>query len=313
MLHTNPPRLSILVGKGGVGRTTVAAGMGLVSSRRGVRTILVELVPIPVIPPCFGTVDRGYDEVALAPNLSLVRVTWEDALREYGLMKLRLRNLVRLVFDNPFMRHLLPAIPGLAEILVMGKVIHMAMAKGSDGQPTHVVLDGPATGHALSLLMAPAVVARSFASGPLADDAIRLRDFLADPTCTRVAVVATPEEMPVTEALELREKLVNEAGIPVETAFLNGMIPWGLDESSQAAIRRLALTHREDVGLATAACAALFLSERSDVGRRHFERMQRGGISRVIPLPAVPAGGDPRMRLMVLADHLDAVLWREGR
>ena len=313
MHDTLPPRLSILVGKGGVGRSTLSAALGIVSARRGLRTTIVELATHPVIPGLFGVAAAGYSPVALLPGLSSLRITWEEALREYGLMKLRFLAMFRLVFDNPFMRHLLPAIPGVAEILVMGKVIHLASTQGRGAEAEHVILDGPATGHAISLLRAPTVVARSFAAGPLAEDAARLRDFLRDPARSRVHLVATPEEMPVSEALELHERLTVDAGMPMGEVFLNGMVLSGLDPSSRSAIRHVASSRHGEKSLAAAACAALFLSERHDAQRVHLVRLRRDGGEPVVPLPSVPEGAVPRMRLEVLADHLDAVLWREGR
>ena len=186
------PRLTVVVGKGGVGRSTVSASLGLAASRRGLRTLIVEVAARQSVPAMFDKVGAGYSPVELAPGLWAVRVTWEDALREYGLMKLKLRAAYRLVFENPLVRRLLPAIPGIAEILIIGKIVYAATyGVPGLGRPDAVVLDAPATGHGLALINAPFAVTSTVSSGPLAEDAKRLEAVLRDPAFTSFQMVTT--------------------------------------------------------------------------------------------------------------------------
>jgi anion-transporting ArsA/GET3 family ATPase len=308
------PRLTILVGKGGTGRSTVTAAMGLAAARRGLRVLMVEVASRQSIPGLFDRAGTGYDPVACADNLWCLRVTWEDALREYGMMKLKLRAAYELVFGNPFVRRLLPAIPGIAEIVVIGKVVYAATdGVPGLGRPDALLLDAPATGHGLSLLTAPMVIGETVASGPLAKDARHLSEVLLDPGFTRLHIVTTPEEMPVAEGVELYSALAVRRGFPFGPVIVNALQEAGLTPGQRDALSLLPGSGRAPPGVAAAARAALFMNARREAQRAHVERL-RGQIPLpVVRLPDVVAEGSARARLERLAQHLDAALWREGR
>lgn len=308
------PRLTILVGKGGVGRSTLTAALGLVSARRGLNTVMVETASRQSIPSLFGMEPLGYRPVRCAENLHCIRVTWEDALREYGLMKLKFRAMYRLVFENPFVRRLLPAIPGISDILVIGKILHVATDGLADsGRPDAVILDSPATGHGLSLFAAPKVVSDTVPSGPMAEDARRLRGLLLDRTFTRFHIVTTPEEMPVAESVELFSDLGGTYGLPFGPVLVNGVQRRGL----QASHRRSLSTFSRSVGPEDPVTAevegALFMAARYEMQRGHVSRLKREVPLPVVELPDLPSGTSGNRRVKTLADHLDAVLWREQR
>ncbi len=305
------PRLSVVTGKGGVGRTTVAAAMGLLAARRGLRTVVVEVAARQGVPEVFGVTPRGYDPVECAPGLHALRVTWEDALREYGLMKLKFRALYRLVFENPLVRRVLPAIPGVAEILVIGKVLYVATDGLPGGYaPEVVVLDAPATGHGVALFSAPFAVSDAVGSGPLAEDASRLRALLLDRGFSRFHIVATPEEMPVAEAVETYERLAVRLGLPFGPTLLNGVQDRGLTPTMRNSLRLFA---GRAGPVACVARAALFMASRDEMQREHAMRLARHVPLPVVALPDLSGMGGPRERVERLAEHLDARLWREGR
>lgn len=311
-----PPRLAVVVGKGGVGRSSISAAMGLVAARRGRRTLIVEVTDRPVMPSWFGVPDRGYDPARLDPRLPLFshRVSWQDALREYGLIKLRVQALYRLVFQNPFVQRLLPAIPGIAEIVVMGKIEWSATRGLKETGPLDtVVLDAPATGHGVSLLTSPEVVAESVPAGPLAEDARRLRDFLKDPRQTQFHLVTLPEEMPVREAEDLWHVLGRQAGMPFASLLVNQHREGDLPPDGEAALGLLGRSR----DLAPEVCASIAAALRTAVRARQ-EREYLGRLETRVPLPRwhlpeVPGARTHRDRVEVLAEHLDAFLWREGR
>jgi len=308
------PRLTVLVGKGGVGRSTVAAALGLVSARRGLRTILVEVAFRQTIPAMFEVEARGYEPVRCAPNLHCIRVTWEDALREYGLMKLKFKALYRLVFENPFVRRLLPAIPGISEILVIGKVLYVATdGVAGLGAPDVVILDSPATGHGLSLFSAPSVVSDTVTAGPLADDAERLNALLLDKSFTRFHIVTTPEEMPIAEGEELFDDLGMKHGFPFGPVLLNGVQAGGLKPEQHRALSLLSGRLDPSEPSLSAVEGALFMEARRQMQSDHISRLRSRVPKPVHRLPELPGGESVDQRVGVLADHLDAVMWREAR
>lgn len=308
------PRMSVLVGKGGVGRSTLTAALGLVSARRGRNTILVETASRQSIPAMFGVEPRGYEPVECAPNLHCIRVTWEDALREYGLMKLKFRTLYRVVFENPFVRRLLPAIPGIPDILVIGKILHVATdGIAGLGIADSVIVDSPATGHGLSLFASPTVVSATVPTGPMAEDARRLEALLLDKAFTRFHIVTTPEEMPVVESLELFSDLGERYGLPFGPVLLNGVQDRGLQTSHLRSLTRVSRNLEPDDPAVPEVEGALFMAARYDMQRVHVSRLKRHIPLPVIRLPDLPAGTQGQGRVEALANHLDATIWREGR
>lgn len=308
------PRLSVLVGKGGVGRSTLAAAMGLVASRRGLRALVLEVSARQVVPEMLGVPARGYEAAPLAPGLWGARVSWEEALQEYGLMKLHVRALYRVVFENPFVRRLLPAVPGIHEIVVIGKIVYAAM-EGIPGLGTFdtVILDAPATGHGRALLNAPRVVAETVPVGPMAEDARWLQSVLSDPSFTRFHLVTTPEEMPVAEAEELYASLGGAEGFPFGPMFVNQVQDRGLQPEGREALALLGVGKQRPTGACATAAAALFMSARHEMQRAHVARLRGHVPLPLVKLPDLRGPRSPRERLDVLADHLDAVLWREVR
>ena len=308
------PRLTVVVGKGGVGRSTVAAALGLTAARRGLRTLIVEVASRQSVPAMFDKVGAGYSPVELSPGLWSVRVTWEDALREYGLMKLKLRAAYRLVFENALVRRLLPAIPGIAEILIIGKIVYAATdGVPGLGRPDAVILDAPATGHGLALINAPLAVTSTVSAGPLADDAKRLEAVMRDPAFTSFQLVTTAEDMPVSETVELYQELGVRRGLPLGPLIVNAVQETGLTERQREALLLLLGGRGPPAGIAAATRAALFMDARYQVQRGHIERL-RGLIPLpVVRLPELAGIRDSTARVGRLADHLDAVLWREAR
>ena len=147
----------------------------------------------------------------------------------------------------------------------------------------------------------------------MADDARRLRALLLDRVNTQFHIVTTPEEMPVAESEELYEILAVGQGFPFGAVLVNQVRGRGLRPAQRDQLGLAARSiHRTD-----AACAvmsgALFMADRAEVQRVHIQRLRNRVPLPLIELPDVGGGRSPRERIEVLADHLDARLWREGR
>lgn len=234
-------RFAIVSGKGGVGRSTVAMALGLASARYGLRTCIVQLGAHDWVGRPLGDVPSSYVPVQLDPGLPLyaANLTPADALREYGQMKLRFRALHNLVFENDVMRRLTRMVPGMNEMLMLGKAWHMEAAdRRADGTPTWdlLVIDAPATGHGVSLLRLPQVITEAVPYGPMADDARAMKALLEDPMRTALHVVTLPQELPVSEALELCQQAQSQIGTPTGYLFVNQVLPRVLGESQRKAL-----------------------------------------------------------------------------
>jgi anion-transporting ArsA/GET3 family ATPase len=218
-------RLILVVGKGGVGRSTVAAAIAGQCAARGRKTLLFETNANDRFGTYFDKPAVGTDVVQLAPNLSAVNTNPAAALEEYGLMILKFRSVYEMVFENRVTRAFLRAIPGLDDYAMLGKAwFHTTEEKRGKPVWDTVVFDMPASGHSMSMLRIPWVIDETVPEGPLTRDARTIKSLLTDPARTAAVLVTLAEEMPVNEAIELEEKL-SGLGIKPQQIVCNQVYP----------------------------------------------------------------------------------------
>jgi anion-transporting ArsA/GET3 family ATPase len=229
MEHLLTKDLVVVTGKGGVGKTTVAAALGLAAAERGLRTVVVEVAGRSDVAHALGAGDApALVERELPGGVFHVTVDPEPAMQEYLADQLPVRALADVLGASRAFAYLAAATPGLRELLTVGKVWELAQnARRTPGAGRYdlVVLDAPATGHGLALLSAPKTFSGAARVGPIARQGRIIHETLTDPAFTGVVVVATPEELPVTEAVGLRAGLRDQLGIDLCGAVLNAMLP----------------------------------------------------------------------------------------
>lgn len=291
-------RFAIITGKGGVGRSTVALAMGLVAARYGLRTCVVQLHARDWNGRLFDVAGPSYQPLQLDPHLPLyaANLTPAEALREYGQMKLRLRAVHNLVFENEVMRRLTAMVPGMNELLLLGKAWHMEAAeRRADGSPAWdlLILDAPATGHGVSLLRLPQVITSAVPLGPMADDARAMQALLEDPQRCALHVVTLPQELPVTEALELCQQVRQTLGVPTGALFVNQVLQRVTTDHQQRALRALEPSSHNLVR-ATLQATARYAAWR-EAQQVQIQRLQRFSPLPLVELPhlmrAVDRGG----------------------
>jgi anion-transporting ArsA/GET3 family ATPase len=217
-------QLVVVTGKGGVGKTTVAAAIGRLLAREGRRTLLLEIDPRESLHQLLGTEPSGGAIVKAGPRLHAQnlqpRAVVDGLVRE----KVRLGVLARKIVASPMYQHFADGAPGLKEMAVLGYALRTVR-----GEYRHkadvVVLDAPATGHGASMLAAPLLLADLVGGGQLGDMARDLARFIADPKRTGVVLATLAEEMPVQEAVELVALLRERMGRPPELVVVNGLYP----------------------------------------------------------------------------------------
>jgi anion-transporting ArsA/GET3 family ATPase len=221
--------LLVVTGKGGVGKTTVAAALGLAAAAQGQRVVVAEVAARDELARALGGRSAGpFVEQELAPGLHHVSIDPQHAMEEYLADQLPSRALAELLVRSKLFTYLAAATPGLRELLTMGKVWELA-------QPTRrtprarpydlVVLDAPATGHGLALLEAARTFSDAAKAGPIWRQGRTIHQMLADPTRTGVVAACAPEELPVSETLTLRDGLRTRLGLDLDLVVLNGMLP----------------------------------------------------------------------------------------
>lgn len=218
-------RLILVLGKGGVGRSTVAAAIAGQLAAAGKKTLLYETNANDRFGNYFDKPPVGTEPSQLAPNLWAVNATPASALAEYGLMILKFKSVYDLVFENRLTRAFLRAIPGLDDYSLLGKAwYHTEETKRGKPVWDTVVFDMPASGHSVSMLRVPWVIVDTVPEGPLTRDARTVKQLLTDPARTSAVLVTLAEEMPVNEAIELEAKLTT-LGIVPQQLVVNQLYP----------------------------------------------------------------------------------------
>ena len=220
-------RFVIVAGKGGVGKTTVSAAQALAYAHAGKRVLIVMCNAKERISSMFGSAPVGSSVSSVAENVWAVNIDPNVALEEYGMMTLKSRSLYKLLFDNNYVRSFFRAVPGMQEWTMLGKAWWHTTELQAGGLPKYdvVILDAPATGHGLDMLRVPKVILDTVPPGLLRRDAERAWKLFQDPKTCNVIIVTLPEELPVTESIELCHALERELLLPVGKVVVNCMLP----------------------------------------------------------------------------------------
>ena len=278
-------RLLFVTGKGGVGKTSVAAALALVGAAQGKRTLLCEIDEKGDLARAFETGLLEYRPREILPNLSAMTMDTEQSLKEY-LRELRIPLVGRIgpvarVFD--FVAH---AAPGVREILTVGKLAFEVRENHFD----LVVVDSPATGHVVGQLASPEAIREVVHVGVVRSQVQWILEMLQDPATTGAVIVTTPEEMPVTETIELIERLDVEAHVDLAAVVVNQLLPELFTSREEALfdrLRRPAMTKRLAQQAGPGAAAVLDAAALAITRRRsrveHVERL----------LQAIPEGVEP--------------------
>lgn len=294
-------RLVIVTGKGGVGKSTVSAALALIGARQGKRVLVCEVNAQERVAPLLGAPPAGGAIREALPGVFTVNVRPHDAMREYGLMVLKFRTIYDAVFENRLVRYFVRVVPSLAELVMLGKILHEAKAE-ERGRPRWdlVIVDAPATGHAVQLLRVPAALVDTVPAGPLLHDAEWMEAILVDPARTSLAIVTLPEEMPVNEAIELDAQVRSVLGIHRGALFVNAMPEARFSPDETA---RLASLVAAPPPLGPAAQAGRLHAMRAEQAARYLERA-RAALdlpATVIPFLPMTAWGRDAIEQVALA------------
>jgi anion-transporting ArsA/GET3 family ATPase len=299
------PRVRILLGKGGVGKTIATSALARMLASRGQRVLLVELDGRPDIARHFGTTEPLSPlgvTLLNSPNGGSVtgrHLAADDALVGY-LEAHGLRSVSRRLHRSGLVELISGAIPGLRDVLVLGKVKQLAGSTDYDA----IVVDGPATGHALTMLTSPAGLSAVARGGPVRVQADEVAALLGDPQRCSVVLVTTPEELPVTETIEAAYRIEDEAGVALEATIVNRVHP------SVGARSASDLADTAGTTLSTEVARELdealsFLQARARIEAPEIARLRRELPLPVVELPACEGARAETAMVAELAELLD--------
>jgi anion-transporting ArsA/GET3 family ATPase len=283
-------RLVFVTGKGGVGKTTVAAALALFASEHGRRTLLCEVDAKGDVASFLESGPTAFTAREVLPHLSVMSMDTEASLREYLRLNLRIPIVGRIGPLAKAFDFVATAAPGVREILTVGKLCYEVREKHYD----LVVVDAPATGHIIGQLAAPQAINELVKVGLIRSQTDWMLEILSDPAQTAVAIVTTPEEMPVNETLELVGRVREETTVELGSVVVNRVLPelFGRTEEEvfdalcrdDAARELTRLAGDDPTPVLTAARLAVTL-RRTNAG--HLERL-RSALDPAVPMLYLP-------------------------
>jgi anion-transporting ArsA/GET3 family ATPase len=272
------PRLLIVTGKGGVGKSTVAAALAVVAARMGRQTCLVEVEGRQTLSRLFETAPWDFTEREFRPGLWGLSISPEASLAEDLEMFYGGRRLSKLVVSSTAVEFATAAAPGIKDVLLVGKVKQLEGQRDADGRFCYdlIVVDAPPTGRIVRFLRAPEATTELVGGvSPIRLQAQQVVDLLLDGERTHLQLVTVLEEMPVAETVDTVAAL-HELGVAVGPLLVNRVLPDRFDEQSRKALvddlepaELAAVLAEADLDLGSEGAAVLH-----DLGTAHLRRLE---------------------------------------
>lgn len=215
-------RIIFVTGKGGVGKSTITTAMGIFLKSAGRKPLIVEFAPDKSIEHIFHIKAEPYRETEITRNLFYFNISADEALAEYIRRQLILDILSKFVLSTKFYRHISNTAPGLKELVAVGKLYDLEKKRDDNGKHLFdpIIVDAPQLGKFVSFVKTPQTVMKMFRIGPVKKEAEKVYHLIDSGKCS-VAIVSTPDEMAVTEAVEAQKELAEIQQPVIRAFFLN--------------------------------------------------------------------------------------------
>lgn len=316
------PRIMVISGKGGVGKTTMVAALAVIAARTGRKVCVAEVDEKGSLPRLFGSGDLSYRPAELSPGIWGLNITPENALREYLHLQYHMRRLSQVFTGTHFVDYLATSAPGIKDLLVLRKIWYLEQGPsrgGADQTYDTILVDAPAAGHMLTFVGAPQGLYDAIPVGPIRHQVKWVLDMIEDPTRTRVSLVTAAEEMPVSETIETIQALHGKLGVATGPMFANGLYDGLFSPKEMTAVKdvdpdRLMILARaigldlDEDEISSATSYARFLEARRAIQRHHLRALRRGIDEPIIELPFLFSAGLGAPDIVTLADVIEGRL-----
>ncbi|MGH9293667.1 MAG: ArsA family ATPase [Acidimicrobiales bacterium] len=233
-------RLLFVTGKGGVGKTTVTAALGLLAAEQGRSVLVCEIEPKGDLGAAYECGSTPFEGRLVAEGLTAMSMDTEASLKEYLRVIARVPVFGRLGPVARAFELVATAAPGIREILTIGKLCFEVR----EGRYDLVVVDASATGHVVGQLAAPIGINELVKVGVIKAQTEWMIEILSNPATTGAVVVTTPEEMPVVEAVDLVGRLSAETPVRLAGVVANRVLPELFSRQEEGVFARLAGARR---------------------------------------------------------------------
>ena len=298
-------RFLLFTGKGGVGKSTLTAALAVAAAERGQTPLVVELGHRATMRSVFGVDTIGWKPRAVGHGVHAMSVEVDQAVIEYMAQHIPSRRLARAIVSNQVLERLFKAMPAVGEIATINALHRLEAERDDSGRPRWdpILVDLDATGHALMFLELREVVGHLMGAGPMRGLVDEMAEMFADPSKTRLNLVTLPDELPVTETLELHERIAKAGSVAFGRIFVNRVPDTGLVGEDAVVQRLLEATRQGDASLHADALFASRALAAEQHARRQIERLRRVEAP-VVELPRLTAarmGADDLRRLGTVA------------
>lgn len=299
--------LLLITGKGGVGKSTLAAVLARQAAERGKRVCLIEMEAVSRAGPLFGAPQPTAEPREAMPRLALVSLTALDSLRFFATEQLKVPALATLALKNKAVESFFQATPAAAPMLLLYHLWRLVEGLGprGKGQFDLFICDLPTSGFVQGMYNIPDTLQQIFRSGPMSQYAEGMRQMLTTPARTGLVLVSLPEALPVVETLELATALERQHRIRPAAVVVNGVFPELLHSADLTELRDQLLAKapgaseaaqqleaavgaepdRRDDDLAAWVWAAALLAERRERAAAALHQLQAGDPEALLALP----------------------------
>jgi len=282
-------RVIFVLGKGGAGKTTAAIALGMAARRMNKRVLVVETGDSDAVGSlCLSrTLSETPEEIL--PALWGARINPKSELEAYIRAHVGSGFISRKIIRSRLFSYLMDATPGLKEVMSLGRIWRWEREETQQTQSRFdlIIVDAPATGHAMSLLRLPAQLVRMIRVGPVANQIRDIERLLKNPQKTCMAVVTLPEELPVNEALEMYDMAEDELEMPVAVTFINCVYPsiFTKGEADQINFLKDRFKEHSDSPMGAMLDAALRVIQRRDMQQKYIDRIAVRAPGKITEIP----------------------------